>query len=282
MTNLLDYHDFLQETFEETRKGFINNVTNRTLTAPSDFNAFFTRGNSCCFCKKPLKEVFHRIMTLNRERDFYDTLDIFECDTCGWWVSKWDSKEYKDLIEEVDGYHRIIQKFAIVKTFDVCDKELPIKALVEEVRKDKELLYQIDPYKFEELAQYVFSAFFNCEVEHVGKSHDGGIDLLIINSDSPILVQVKRRRNPNQTEPVETIRDFIGAMYLQDAKKGIVLSTARKFSGIACDNSKKMLDDKKFEYFDLINFQRFCGMVDVIKKDSKKRWQDIIEIQYFA
>lgn len=47
----------------------------------------------------------------------------------------------------------------------------------------------------EELVASVFRDFYECEVEVVGKSNDGGVDVIVIDSDNPIMVQVKRRRN---------------------------------------------------------------------------------------
>jgi len=65
-----------------------------------------------------------------------------------------------------------------------------------ELVKKQSILYDVDPYKLEDIAQVVFSAYYNCEIKHVGKTGDGGKDLLIVQSDDPILVQVKRRENP--------------------------------------------------------------------------------------
>ncbi|MBL0107096.1 MAG: restriction endonuclease [Ignavibacteria bacterium] len=43
-------------------------------------------------------------------------------------------------------------------------------------------------------------------------------------------VQVKRREKIDKTESVSTIRDFLGAILLGDYPKGIVVSTADKFT----------------------------------------------------
>lgn len=146
-----------------------------------------------------------------------------------------------------------------------------------ELVKNQSILYEIDPYKLEDIAQVVFSAYFNCEVKHVGKTGDGGIDLIVVQSDDPILVQVKRRENPQHIELVKSIREFVGAMYIENAKKGIFLSTAKDFSRGSKETAMSLLNNRKFEYFELVDFNRFCSLLGVIKKDAYKPWMTFIE-----
>lgn len=41
----------------------------------------------------------------------------------------------------------------------------------------------------EELVGSVFSSFYNCEAKIVGKSSDGGVDVILVDSDHPTMVQ---------------------------------------------------------------------------------------------
>ena len=50
------------------------------------------------------------------------------------------------------------------------------------------------------------------EARLVGKTNDGGVDLILLESDAPILVQVKRRKRAEKTEGVVVIRDAQSAM----------------------------------------------------------------------
>eukprot|EP01084_Bolivina_argentea_P069603 126615_1 len=81
----------------------------------------------------------------------------------------------------------------------------------------------IDPTEFE----HFIGALFTClgyKVEHVGKTHDGGIDLIVRHfKNGKGVVQVKQyRRNSKVTEP--QIRDLFGAMSAkQEVEYGIMV-----------------------------------------------------------
>ena len=73
--------------------------------------------------------------------------------------------------------------------------------------------------------------FQPCEVIHVGKPGDGGVDVLFIDSgQKQWMVQVKRREKPKSSESVVTIRNLLGTMWLSDVSCGMVVSTADHFT----------------------------------------------------
>ncbi|MBD2580163.1 restriction endonuclease [Oscillatoria sp. FACHB-1406] len=90
----------------------------------------------------------------------------------------------------------------------------------------------MNPYRLETLVADIFKAnHSHAEVIHVGKPHDGGVDVFFVDADQKQwLIQVKRREKANSTEPVETIRNLLGTMLLEGACHGIVVSTADRFS----------------------------------------------------
>nr|WP_246812763.1 restriction endonuclease [Ensifer sp. ENS07] len=66
-------------------------------------------------------------------------------------------------------------------------------------------------------------------------SPDGGIDLYLAYGDDGMVrraVQVKRRI-ATDTEPVDEVRNFVGAMVLTGSDRGIFVTTASRFSTIA-------------------------------------------------
>lgn len=209
--------------------------------------------------------------------EMWQFIDVWECDSCGWWEYSNKFSEEKDYggygisTQNWDGY-----KYGIVKKFNIGDKEIPINTLMNELGKKKDILYNIDPYKLEDIAQVVFSAYYNCQVKHVGKTGDGGKDLIIIQSDNPILVQVKRRENPEHIELVKGVREFVGTMYIEGSKKGIYLSTAKDFSKGSKEIATNLLSDRKLDKFDLVNYQEFCNMLGVIKTDKYKPWIKLV------
>jgi len=76
---------------------------------------------------------------------------------------------------------------------------------------------------------------------------------------------------------VKGIREFVGTMYIEDANKGIYLSTAKDFSRGSKETAEQLLINRKFERFDLVNYNEFCNMLGVIAKNSYKPWMKLVE-----
>ena len=225
--------------------------------------------SECPFC--------HNRCTV-RKIPFRTELFVFECN-CGWWGIYYSNDDGNiDFYEHPDNgsYFEEEMYCGIIKRFDSSDKNIPTDFLINEIKSNKKILYNVNPKKMEEIVQSVFSSSFNCEVTHCGKSHDGGIDLYYVNSDSPIAVQVKRRTKHEAIEGVSTVRDFLGAMIINNYKKGIIVSTADHFSIESIKVQNSLLKDNKVELFDLYDFKRFTELVN----DSIKihySWEDIID-----
>lgn len=274
---ILDYSTYITDFHEYGTTGPIKNINKKDYKVPNDYKLFFSRRAYCPFCNQDATRVFHDLTSMTFGRDFFTTFTIWECDKCGWWEGFIHNIEEDDLMDEVNRYTEKTLIHSIIRTFNVEDKNLPVQTLLNVLEEEKNVLYHIDPYKLEELAQYVFSSFYNCEVKHVGKTGDGGIDLLIIDSDDPILVQVKRRERSNRVELVSTVRDFLGAMFIENSQRGIILSTAKRFSKGSVDVQQNLLNEKRLDYFELVDFEGFCSMLNVIKKDDIKPWKSAVE-----
>ena len=82
----------------------------------------------------------------------------------------------------------------------------------------------------------------DCEIKLVGKSHDGGKDLILLNGENQTFVQVKRRTQANKVEGVSCIRDLIGASIIGEAKACVFVTTANHFSKPAQDAAKKVVE----------------------------------------
>ena len=241
---------------------------------PNDINKFFKQNGRCRFCNSELKKVFEGYLEVPDDRDSYLLGDIFECPQCGWWegISK-----YTDMpdnpFENIQSYHENKYYYGIVNFFDLSSKELPLEVLYNELNKNKQILYDINPYKSEELVQSVLSDFFDCEVKHVGQTGDGGKDLIVVQSEHPILVQVKRRENPNHVELIKGIREFVGTLFIEGSKKGIYVSTAKKFSKGSIEVANELVNNRKLEYFNLIDYDKLVSMLN-IEKNIKKPWEE--------
>jgi hypothetical protein len=111
------------------------------------------------------------------------------------------------------------------------------------------------------------------EVIHVGKPDDGGVDVILIDSaNEQWLAQVKRRERQDSSEGVSTIRNLIGTMVLEGAKRGIVVSTADHFTLRARQAAKKL--KKQGFYIELIDKGILNRMLDPILPD--RPWLSIV------
>ncbi len=66
-----------------------------------------------------------------------------------------------------------------------------------------------------------------------GGPGDGGVDVILVQSSTPTLVQVKRRSKPEAIENVSTVRELLGTLLVQGKQSGIIVSTASRFSSQA-------------------------------------------------
>lgn len=66
-------------------------------------------------------------------------------------------------------------------------------------------------------------------------------------------------------------------MYIEGANKGVYLSTAKKFSKGSQETAEQLVNNRKFDSFELINYERFCDMLGVVKKDSFKPWAKFVQ-----
>lgn len=157
----------------------------------------------CPFCSKDATRLFKKLDSFTYDfgpwREIHET--VWQCD-CGWWQLDFysymeDEFQYKD-------WDKTVYSSELIKFF-IGDKDIPIKILRSYLEKHEEKVYQINSKKMEELVASVFREHFQCEVKEVGKSHDGGVDLIMIESDKPTIIQVKRRKSPSRTEAVKEI-----------------------------------------------------------------------------
>ena len=188
-----------------------------------------------------------------------------------------------------DGEHATMEEYIECKAllfkqckhgiFNIDDKNLPIDVLTSELQKRTDLLYHIDPYKLEELSQSILKGIYDCQVHHVGKTGDGGIDLIVLDGDEPILVQIKRRQNPNHVELVKNVREFVGTLFIEGKRRGIYISTADKFSKGSKETADKLLRQRKLDYFELIDYQKLCSLIKT-STSSNNIWQTLVEPFY--
>ncbi len=185
-------------------------------------------------------------------------LGVDSCEGCGFWkVRRSTSITGTDwLIPHVRSFHP--QRHVAALT-----------SLLGEVKANKARLYRMTPGQFELFVGTVLMDFFNCEVRHLGRPHDGGVDLLVVAADTPVLVQVKRRSDKEAVEGVEVVRHLFASMFAAGSQKGMVVTTAQRFSRNAQEwIHLPNLQDQSFE-IELVDVRRLLDMVKACRTGSK-------------
>lgn len=272
MSQIVTYTEYItiqaQELIEDGcgGTGFSENVE------ASKWNAQHYKGASgiCPFCKTP--------MSIALERPAYaESNKVWICQICGWWELE---RIFSSGGVQNDVAYAAIHHQACVKKFDVNSSKAPTDALVDHLKKRPDTVYGVNKKKMEEVVQYVFSSFFKCKVTHCGKSHDGGVDLIMIDADEPTLIQVKCRESKEAVEPISQIRDFLGAMWINQSKKGAFMSTADHFSVESVKTINEMLSKGLLTSFDLIDFKRFVDMLKTVQSPKEAIWDNLFGEPY--
>lgn len=275
--NITGYYDYYYDKHEYSRIGKKQGDLFVEKT-PNDVQKFFCSDTVCPFCSSELKKVFWGYYSSPRGGDIFEKGQVLECPNCNWWTYKFRFLEDTDLVDSVKAYYSDERYYGITKSYNVSDKMLPIEVLATELRKKPEILYDINPYRLEKLSQEILKGVYDCNVYHVGKTGDGGTDLVVLESDEPILVQVKRRENPNHVELVKGVREFVGTLFIENKRKGIYISTAKAFSKGAKEVAEKLLDNRQLDYFELVDYDKLCSLVSYIQE--KKPWRELVEYFY--
>ncbi|MCP1472002.1 HJR/Mrr/RecB family endonuclease [Sphingobium sp. OAS761] len=248
-----------------TSKGFDYIGTSdqhQILLDEMDYN--FTRRHSfgqlavfthCPHCKKPLSSTTHR--HTEGFRDIY----ISRCANCGWWETE------HTLLDQYDDYGlrcgiKSFQRRAVLKSFAVSSSAVPVENLCEYLASNPDKLEKVDPGKLEELVGHVFRETHHCDVRYVGGPNDRGIDLYLVKGDDEMAVQVKRRAIRRGGEPVSSVREFVGAMVIEQMLSGIFVTTGT-FSPFARVAASRAMDSEVIEQIQLIDGKLLIEMCEL-------------------
>lgn len=188
---------------------------------------------NCAYCSTKLLKVEDDMFQERSRRDYC----LWYCEYCRFWQARLYSDPFGECMPPPDhlAYVSKLREFN-TRLPNVCSEEIAMN-----IRRDKHDVHFVNPKRFEKFVADVFRAnYTNAEVVHVGKPNDGGVDVLLIDAQKEQwLIQVKRRGIKRQSEEVRTIRDLLGAMVAEGVCKGIVVSTAPRFSRAAQKTATK-------------------------------------------
>jgi len=126
-------------------------------------------------------------------------------------------------------------------SFDPSLWTRPLQLVNAELSEFRRSLASIAPKDMETLIGQLLAQYMQCEVRHVGRAGDDGIDLIVIRGDSPMAVQIKHRvpGRRAKSESVVPVREFVGAILAEGFSSGLFVTTDETFSSAA-----KTLADK--------------------------------------
>ncbi len=266
---ILDYNDYVSQTEE-----YGLNTGSRKA---DDESLFFFKREFCVFCNRKTERIYNDprvdIKTIPGVA-WHKINSVFSC-SCGWWEHtlygylEGEHQGFKDWAFEVDS--------AILRRFNIDSNKMPIQSLRKYLASKSEHIYHIHHKKMEELVASVLSEHYACEAHVVGKTNDGGVDLILIESDEPIIVQVKRRTKEGKVEPASQIRELIGATLLQDSRQCAFVTTADHFSKQAVKTRNIALKKNLVSRFDLIDLNKFIDLLKLNRKNIIVPWKKLIE-----
>lgn len=265
---ILDYSQYLQdEQHTVVRLGKVQEVP------PNQPNLFFNKG-LCPFCNRPAPQVYET----NEESVLFagsgrgTTQYAWQCD-CGWWqihTHYWDDDTGLAIREKKT-------RSAILRRFDITDTTIPIDSLQRELTNHPQLLYSLGSRKMEEFVAEVLSDYYDCEVQLVGRSGDGGIDLYLLSGNHVMMVQVKHRKAKSKrqrVEPVNAIREFLGATLLHKGKEAIFVTTSDRFSPAAQREAQKAISLNLVNRFELLDRHDLLKRLNLVQENKSEIWRN--------
>ena len=227
------------------------------------------RNAMCPYCQFLLESNY--IIQSSQE---WKRLDRLLCKKCGWWIFCFSKNKFYLFEDFRNEFYE-----GAMYNFDFEHTDEPISIIRRRIEQKKIDLRSISPKELEILIGSVFRDFFDVKVKYVGGPGDNGIDLLLARGDRNIAVQVKRREGKGTTEGVSTIRDFLGAILLEDYPKGIVVSTAAKFSKPAVKSSSNPILKRYGIEIDLYQHDMIMDLLEDTKLPEKP-WEIVPRVRF--
>lgn len=196
-------------------------------------------------------------------------LNLEICPSCGWWHYRQDNElsDPKRAEEVVRGTWWELTH-ALQTEIVLGASTLPIDMLQRHLLRRWEDRKLISAQQAEDLVASLLREHHGGVVVRTtanANAADGGIDLYIaVGEDGGVrrAVQVKRRI-AKDVEAVEDVRNFVGAMILEDTERGIFVTTASRFTKPALAIPPKAMQAKVKLQLDLVDgtklFELLCA-----------------------
>lgn len=232
--------------------------------------------SNCPFCAYKLESIYKQVPLRKKFIDpFGHRLEYWGnfwiCRNCMFWMFKSFTYVPDSLLS--DYYYNLA-----ISKIQEFDNNLPVEftsELAQILRRNPNYWHRLNPNALEVYIRDIFKAnYSNCEVIHVGKPGDRGVDVLFIDTqEKRWLIQVKRRSRSDATEGFGTLQNLLGAMVMNDSLNGILVSTVDHFSYKVFEEAKT-LKNRGF-VVDLVDKGKLNRMLDAVL--PTKPWQGFID-----
>lgn len=208
-----------QETTEED-----GDALHETCSGPQWFEG------QCPYCAVPLERADFSDGDLSQadgEWELERHYGLQSCSNCAYWSFR--SREFTNRC--MDEPLSVLAS-SVARKFDACPPPGCSAELAQQLRQRPNYWHDLDPRAMERFVADVFRANYEpCEVVHVGRPGDLGIDILFIDSGKQDwLIQVKRRERAGRSEGFETLQRLLGTLALEGKTHGMIVTNADCFS----------------------------------------------------
>ena len=197
---------------------------------------------------------------------------VFVCNKCGWWnVMRKETSAVGVNPQDIQIEEKYYIAWAALKKLNLSNIEIPIEELKTYLLAKYEDRFLIHPKVFEDIVGSIFKNS-GYHVRVIGRSGDGGIDVVIFDGEKNdvIGVQVKRYRGKIG---VEQIRAFEGALIAEDFPKGIFVTTSSFTKGSVKTASNYQIL-KRGVPIELYDAKKLYDYLELTKRDAYKYRND--------
>lgn len=180
------------------------------------------------FCGTPMETPTVRIaLDETKDWDVERCYHLAHCSYCCHWRFRASESTNKCM----DASTAVIAE-SVARKFDEVIPDACSEELAQYLRRSDSAWHLPEPRRTERLiADFVRANYHNAEVVHVGKPGDLGVDVYFVDTQKDDwLIQVKRRASPNAVEGCETLQRLLGTLVLEGKWRGIIATTANRFS----------------------------------------------------
>jgi Restriction endonuclease len=226
---------------------------------------------ACPYCSTDLvtKRREH-VDPFQQQRLAYDSTVVSKtCHRCSWWYLQVEYTADHHDFELVDRGYETYE--GIISRFSNDLWRQPILFVEQELREYRKGLASVSGHEMEKIVGQLIAQYEECEVRHIGRTSDGGIDLLIVKGETTTAVQVKHRGSgrARKSEGIECVREFVGALVVEQYSRGLFVTTDAAFSKPAKDYAKKV--SRVFIPLELATISDLRSMIGNIQQ---KQWNE--------